>query len=283
LSDAAIPIEIADRGPAAAVPRLRSLHEGEGVGSQSLNHFAAVSDIHGNLPALEAVIDDIAARGIVAIVNLGDSLSGPLWPAETGARLMALDWPTIAGNHDRQLVDRPISQMGRNDAYAAARLTTDVRAWIGRLPATTTFAETVFLCHGTPTQDDAYWLHRGTRGDMREARPEEIAADAVDAPLALCGHTHLSRVVRLDDGRLIANPGSVGFPAKQDKSSFHHRADGKNPNAQYLTARRRDEGWAVELQTVAYDVEAAARQAERNGRSKWALALRTGHMPKKRG
>jgi len=249
---------------------------------QPFDRFAVVADIHGNLPALEAVIDHIAARGIDAVVNLGDCLSGPLWPAETGAMLMALDWPTIAGNHDRQLIDRPIGRMGRNDAHAAARLTPELRSWLGLLPKTMIVAGNVFLCHGTPARDDACWLHRGTRGAMREARPDEVAADAMDAPLALCGHTHLPRVVRLADGRLIANPGSVGFPARQADLPSYHAEDVAEPHARYLIARRRDDGWAVELQAVAYDFEAAARQAARNGRAKWALALRTGQMPRKK-
>ncbi|CAN7412416.1 metallophosphoesterase [Phenylobacterium sp. LjRoot219] len=63
--------------------------------------FAAVSDIHGNLPALEAVIADIGAQGVTEVVNLGDSLSGPLWPVETAGRLIALGWPSLAGNPSR--------------------------------------------------------------------------------------------------------------------------------------------------------------------------------------
>ncbi|MDZ4355615.1 MAG: metallophosphoesterase family protein, partial [Variovorax sp.] len=66
--------------------------------------IVALSDIHGNLPALNAVLADVARRGADLIVNCGDILSGPLWPAETAERLMALDLPTIAGNHERQLL-----------------------------------------------------------------------------------------------------------------------------------------------------------------------------------
>jgi predicted phosphodiesterase len=57
--------------------------------------FAAVSDIHGNLPALEAVLADIANQSVDFIVNLGDIISGPLWGAATADRLMALELPTI--------------------------------------------------------------------------------------------------------------------------------------------------------------------------------------------
>lgn len=63
--------------------------------------FAAIADIHGNLLALEAVLADIAQRGIFKIVNLGDLLSGALWPAETADRLQSLNLPTVSGNHER--------------------------------------------------------------------------------------------------------------------------------------------------------------------------------------
>jgi predicted phosphodiesterase len=66
--------------------------------------IAAISDIHGNLPALEAVLADIAAEGVDLTVDLGDILSGPWWGAATADRLMPLGLPTIAGNHERQLL-----------------------------------------------------------------------------------------------------------------------------------------------------------------------------------
>jgi predicted phosphodiesterase len=68
--------------------------------------LAAISDIHGNLAALDAVLAHIARRGVGKIVNLGDILSGPLQPSETADRLMALALPTISGNHVAHL--RPI-------------------------------------------------------------------------------------------------------------------------------------------------------------------------------
>ncbi len=72
-----------------------------------MTRLAILSDIHGNLPALEAVIADAEAQGCATFINLGDTLSGPLWPAETADFLMARDWPTIAGNHERQLLTLP--------------------------------------------------------------------------------------------------------------------------------------------------------------------------------
>jgi len=69
--------------------------------------IAILSDIHGNLPALEAVVADAETRGCTQFLNLGDILSGPLWPAETADWLMPRGWPTIAGNHERQVLTLP--------------------------------------------------------------------------------------------------------------------------------------------------------------------------------
>ena len=153
--------------------------------------FAAVSDIHGNLPALGAVIFDIAARGITEVVNLGDCLSGPLWPVETAQRLMDLDWPTLTGNHERKLLTQSIAEMEITDAGTVVKLTPAIRDWMRKLSAKLEYPTGVLLCHGTPTDNHHYWLHRGRRGSMREATFAEIEAEAAGFPLTLCGHTHL--------------------------------------------------------------------------------------------
>jgi len=246
--------------------------------------FAAVSDIHGNLPALEAVIADIAERGVTEVVNLGDSLSGPLWPVETAERLIALGWPCLAGNHERQLLTLAPEDMGRTDAATAAVLTAPIRAWMAGLPGRLELGEDVLLCHGTPASDHTYWLHKGRRGSMREATEAEIARHATGHALTLCGHTHLPRSVRLADGRRIANPGSVGLPAYEDDLPSYHVVETGTPHARYLIAERTDGRWRVELHAVAYDFELSARRADAAGRPTWAYALRTGRvMPEARG
>jgi predicted phosphodiesterase len=240
--------------------------------------FAAVSDIHGNLPALEAVIADIERRSVDLVVNLGDSLSGPLWPVETAERLIALGWPCLAGNHERQLLTLALDEMGQTDAATAVRLTPRVREWMAGLPATVDLAEDVLLCHGTPVSDRTYWLHKGRRGAMREASEAEIAREASRHALTLCGHTHLPRSVVLADGRRIANPGSVGLPAYEDDLPSYHVVETGTPHARYLVAERGPGGWKVELHAVAYDFEIPARRAEEAGRPTWSHALRTGRV-----
>lgn len=93
-----------------------------------------VSDIHGNLPALEAVVTDARALGVDRFLNLGDILSGPLWPVETAAYLKARGWPTIAGNHERQLLTQSRERMGASDRFAAECLDEPALRWLAALP-----------------------------------------------------------------------------------------------------------------------------------------------------
>ncbi|RVA33039.1 metallophosphoesterase, partial [Mesorhizobium sp. M7A.F.Ca.CA.004.10.1.1] len=87
--------------------------------------IAVLADIHGNVLALDAVLDDLERRGGADLtVNLGDSVSGPLWPRETFARLEALNLPTVRGNHDRRVAADPADDtMWPSDVYAQERLT----------------------------------------------------------------------------------------------------------------------------------------------------------------
>jgi len=112
--------------------------------------IAALSDIHGNLFALDAVLADIERRGADLIVNLGDILSGPLLPRETADRLMALQLPTLRGNHERQVLSMDPADMGASDRYAFDTITEAQRDWIAALPPVLCLAQDVFLCHATP-------------------------------------------------------------------------------------------------------------------------------------
>ncbi|MBP3985636.1 metallophosphoesterase family protein [Pseudoxanthomonas helianthi] len=242
--------------------------------------IAALSDIHGNLPALEAVLADARRRGCERIVNLGDILSGPLWPAETADRLMPLGLPTIRGNHERQLLEQPPERMGASDRHAHACLDAGQRAWLEALPATLWLDDEVFLCHGTPGDDLEYFLEDVDESGTRIAPVERVRRRLGDirARVVLCGHTHTQRMLRLDDGRLVVNPGSVGLQAFEWDRPFPHTMQMHTPHARYAVLERSAGDWSVDLVSLAYDWELAARQAERNGRAEWAHALRTGRM-----
>ena len=255
--------------------------------------IAAISDIHGNLPALDAVLADIAARGADLIVNLGDILSGPLWAAATADRLMPLQLPTIAGNHERQLLTQTRAQMSASDAHTDAELLAHHRAWLASLPATRALNDEVYCCHGTPASDLSYFLEtivpgfegvgRGANG-VRAATLAEAteragpALHGVTHGLILCGHTHVPRVRQLVDGRLIVNPGSVGLQGFDDDHVHPHVIETGAPHARYALLERGVAGWQVTLRAVAYDWESAAQRADREGRPDWAHPLRTGFV-----
>jgi predicted phosphodiesterase len=243
--------------------------------------FAAIADIHGNLEALEAVLADIARLDVRDIVNLGDCVSGPLLPAEVADRLIALGLPTVRGNHDRYLVEQMPEAMGRTDRYARDRLTPAHLAWLNSLPFDRVWWNEVYLCHATPTDDNTYWLETVSPEGVMHQRPiDEVEAMAagVDYSLILCGHTHTPRTVRLRDGRLIVNPGSVGCPGYEDDQPYPHVMQAGNPLASYAILEKDSSGWSVTCRQVPYDFEAAARLARENDRHEWATALATGWL-----
>ena len=241
-----------------------------------MTRIAVLTDIHGNLPALEAVIADAEAQGCTRFANLGDSLSGPLWPAETADLLIARDWPTIAGNHERQLLTVDRARMNASDGFARDALEDRHLSWLASLPPTLDWSPDILLCHGTPTDDLEHFLHTVEHGGVRDASDAELLDRAGDhhQAIILCGHTHVPRVVTLADGRVVANPGSVGLQAYDDDHPEPYRVENGDSRARYAIV----DGKEVTLRAVDYDHELAARRADANGRPDWAIALRTGRM-----
>lgn len=242
--------------------------------------IAFVSDIHGNLPALLAVQADIARRGVDRVINLGDSLSGPLLPQATANHLRAQDWLHLAGNHERQVLTQAPSRMGPSDAYARARLDDATLQWMAGQRPTHRLSDEVFLCHGTPRSDLEYFLETVTPDGVRLATAAEIAERRGDTPAGLiaCGHTHTPRALRAADGCLLLNPGSVGLPGYDDDHPHRHYVDNGSPDARYAIAERLADGtWRAELLAVPYDHAPMAALAHQNGREDWAAALTTGY------
>ena len=249
--------------------------------------LAVLSDIHGNLPALQAVLAELASERVDLPVNLGDIVSGPLWPRQTAECLMALGWPTIAGNHERQALAAAPSAHS-DDGFAAADITFDQRAWLQALPATLRVAGgTVLLVHGTPFSDLQALLETVTAthapgGDpgIRPASVAEIQRRLGDTPryeLLLCGHTHVPRVVALD-GCLLVNPGSVGRPAYRHHQPHAYRVETGSPHARWALLERGRYGWQAQLRLTAYDWMASAERAAASGFADWAAELRSGRV-----
>lgn len=239
--------------------------------------FAAIADVHGNRPALEAVLADIARLRIDEIVNLGDHVSGPLEAAATADLLIARGFPSVQGDQDRILVE--LWQAGgsaRSDFRQLERRHFD---WLTSMPATLTYKERVFLCHASPSNDAAFWLDTVTAdGGVRASPVEAIAVEAagIDAEIILCGHTHIARVVRLRDGRLVVNPGSVGLPGYDGRSPVPYVVEVGTPHACYAILEHTGAGWSATIRYVPYDARAMAALARRRGMPIWASAIATG-------
>ncbi|MBG6205304.1 putative phosphoesterase [Labrenzia sp. EL_13] len=241
--------------------------------------IAVVSDIHGNLPALEAVLDNLKRESPDVVVNLGDCVAGPLWPEETATILRETNWPTVRGNHDRFVTDDPIETMGPTDRFAAERLSPENMAWLKTAQPTIQLTEEVYLCHGTPDDDDRYLseMVEGPKGHLpgEATLLEELKGEK--SPIICCGHTHIPRVIRLPStGQTVVNPGSVGFPSYDENHPLRKTMAMGNPQARYAIMTRAAENWTFEDKMVDYDWETASREADRNGRPGWARALKLG-------
>jgi predicted phosphodiesterase len=257
--------------------------------------IAIISDIHGNLLALQAVLADIARQGVDQTVNLGDILSGPLQPAETADLLMAQNFPTIRGNHERQLLDLLAQPAGpidpsTPDGYAATQLSPVHVAWLQALPVSMALNSDIWLCHGTPQSDLAYWLEtvvpgfaQGEGPGIRAATLDEVAGRLGQAThsVVLCGHTHVPRLMQCqtkDANVLIVNPGSVGQPAFDDEHPYPHVVENGAPHARYAMLEKTRQGWQVDLRAVPYDHMAQARLAALHQSPDWAHGLATGFV-----
>jgi putative phosphoesterase len=244
--------------------------------------IAVIADIHGNVRALRAVMEDLKEVAPDTVVNLGDCLSGPLEAAETADVLISLAWQTIRGNHDRQLLDRPAERMGLSDRAALDELKNHHKAWLANLEPSA-MVEDILMCHGAPDDDLTYLLEFvELDGRVRLATKSEIVKRlrGASAPVVLCGHSHVPRLVALDDGRVVINPGSVGLPAYTDDTPpAKHSMENGAPHARYAVLERRKAGerWRVSFRAVVYDWNAAAARAAEKGRADWAHALRTGY------
>ncbi len=197
---------------------------------------AALYDVHGNLPALEAVLADVQEAGVDRVVVGGDVVALGAFPRETLEELLALDeraaW--VRGNGDRT-----------PDEFAAERLTREQLEFLAGLPLTLRLeidglGPTLF-CHATPRSDEEIFTR--LTPDERLAR---MLADVAEA-VVVCGHTHV-QVDRTAAGKRIVNAGSVGMPYADE------------PGAYWALL-----GPEVELRRTLYDLEAAAERIRASG------------------
>jgi putative phosphoesterase len=207
--------------------------------------IAVISDIHGNLPALEAVLDEIDHERPDLIVSCGDVASGPM-PAETIDRLMTLNnIRLVSGNADRGLIDefdgKPQGEMpGPFMDWCAQQITGRHRDFLAGFESTLRVEGVdglgrVVFCHASPRNDMDVFTAK-----TPDERVRTLMA-GVDADLVMCGHTHM-QFDRNVDGLRVANAGSVGMPPGV-------------PGAYWAML-----GPDLEMRRTDYDREAAARR-----------------------
>ncbi len=239
------------------------------------DYLTIFGDIHGNLPALEAVFADMDERGLDNRYCLGDLVGYGTFPNEVVSMIREREIPTLMGNYDQGVgissddcgcaykaeADRKRGEQSiawtnihtpdNNKAYLRS-LTDRIPLQLGDLK--------VLLVHGSPRKINEY---------LYEDRPDdyfERIMDGVDADLLVCGHTHLPYHKVLPSRRQIVNAGSVGKPKDN------------NRDACYVVLSAAGQDLSVEFIRVPYDVERAASavEAAEGMPSEFAVMLREG-------
>ena len=205
--------------------------------------IAAIADIHGNLPALEAVLEEVRREKPDLIVVCGDVASGPM-PSETIEVLRDLkNVRFVRGNADRGLIDefdgkQQADMPGPHVEWCSSQLSREQRDFLASFEPTVQI-DRVLFCHAVPANDtDAFTV------ETPDDRVRELMV-GVDADLIVCGHTHM-QFDRTVDGLRIINPGSVGMPYGRPGAYW----------AMVSASVQTD----VEMKRTAYDLEAAARR-----------------------
>ncbi|MGB7341031.1 MAG: metallophosphoesterase family protein [Phototrophicaceae bacterium] len=225
-----------------------------------MQYAVIFGDIHGNLPALEAVFIDMSARGYDANrYCLGDLVGYGTFPNEVIDLIRGHKIPSIMGNYDQGVGNNSddcgcayktdhAKKLGEQSiAWSNAHVTDDNKAYLRNLPPhhTITIGKSdILLVHGSPRKVNEYLYE-----DRSDASLMRIM-DGIDASVMICGHTHLPYDRTLPDGRRIINAGSVGKPKDN------------NRDACYIVVKASDNTISVEFIRVPYDVEHAARAIE---------------------
>jgi len=205
-----------------------------------------ISDVHGNLPALEAVLDDMPP--VDDVVCAGDVVGYNPWPRECLKRVRAVSSLVVQGNHDRN-VETPRRYAGNEMAHAGLELAQEElsdkqREWLADRPERAEFAGGAYRLvhsHPDPARLGSY---------VRPAQFPKMRSYLDDHAGLVLGHTHIQHEATID-GRLIVNPGSVGQPRDRDGRAAYAVLDTDTDN--------------VELRRVEYDVDRVITRVEERG------------------
>jgi len=197
---------------------------------------AVLCDVHGNLPALEAVLAEVASLEVDRIVCGGDVVAGP-FPRECLERLLTLDAVFVRGNADRESSRAPAGTW----EWIVSNLDPLSVEFLGELPQAVSLGG-VLYCHGSPRDDDEILTRVSTDERFR------AALEGVEERLVVGGHTHV-QFERVIDGIRFVNAGSVGIPYEGKQGAFWALLDGED----------------VDLRHTPYAVGAAAAAIRTSG------------------
>jgi len=219
---------------------------------------ALISDVHANLPALEAVLDDLHARGAEAVWNAGDFVGYGAFPDEVVRRLRSEGAVSIAGNYDGKVLRFPRKRdkwrrTKQGEKYRAFRwayeqLSPASREYLASLPRELrleVLGRRVLITHGSPASEE-----EPITAETPEARMAELA-ELADSDVVVCGHAHRP-IVREAGGVLFVGAGSVGRP------------EGGDPRACYAMMEILPDGVNVEHHLVEYEAARAAAAIRQN-------------------
>ncbi len=244
-----------------------------------MRRIGVLSDIHGNLEALEATLQALEQDDVDHLIQLGDLVGYNANPSECLELARRRGIRGVAGNHDLAILDPQIAQdfnvlAHQAIQYSAGQLTEEDRRYLEALPATVTMLDRYLFCHGTPENASSYILH------VFQARRMFNLLQKWHASVHTCffGHTHLQRVWIQDqrgkvstpnstpgvlelhhEMRYLVNPGSVGQPRQGDSRAHYLVLD--------VVSR------TVHFRSVPYDIRRAQEKILRAGLPRY-LALR---------
>jgi predicted phosphodiesterase len=237
-------------------------------GKRQRMRIAIVSDIHGNLVAFNAALDDIARERVDRVVCLGDVAAFGPQPGEVIARLREIGCPVVKGDTDETLltpeapaIDELLRRLQEIDAWAAARLSPADRAYIAEfqptIPITLDGGATTLLCyHGSPRS----FTDRINATTSDDDLARMLAGG--NAAIYVGGHTHLQMLRRYRDA-LLLNPGSVGLA--YDRAPSPGVSVRNPPWGEYAIVTASGGRLGVDLRRVPFDVAALKRAARANG------------------
>jgi putative phosphoesterase len=219
----------------------------------SVTRMAFISDVHSNMEALEAVLDEI---GDLKVYCLGDIVGYGASPNEVVRTLQEIGATCVIGNHDHASIHGDISEFTSSAAIAATwtsrQLSQDSLEFLGSLPReihTTLGGKRLYMAHGSP--DDTMWEYVTpfSHSELFDYYLERAKADVI-----ALGHTHVPFLWRSSESDgIVFNPGSVGQPR-----------DGDN-RASYAIMAVEGDNVEVEHRRVKYDIERAAKKIIESG------------------